>query len=401
MRKLKRWLCLVLALSLTSTMALPAGAADPLAQSFAVFLIDADDVDHPEKNLHVDIFRRNESGVFDVDDSVWYTCRVNRAAGDTLFYIRPNTNGVWVEVDYLTDLDGMEGYEMLDGEDVSASDIMTTAGTLEARSSVDTPQNSKSHALTAGRTYTLSAAALAAAGQAALEARRTPGSGQEVAIRTCADRPLLYYVSLHYFSEADQMEYTMGYYLSLYEGAIVPSDVVPGAWYYDAVEYALSQGLFTGTEEDAFSPFGAVTRGQLAQILWRLGGSKAAEDAGFADVSPSDWYYAAVCWCKQEGLMAGGEVGFEPGNPLTREQLALVLRQYARYAGTDTGAGRSLDGFADGADASSWAREGLEWAVGQGLLSGYDDNTLRPVRGITRCELAAVLRSFCQNILEL
>ena len=99
--------------------------------------------------------------------------------------------------------------------------------------------------------------------------------------------------------------------------------------------------------------------------------------------------------------MAGGEAGFEPGNPLTREQLALVLRQYARYAGTGAGTGRSLDGFADQTDASSWAREGLEWAVGQGLLSGYDDNTLRPVKGISRCELAAVLRSFCQNILVL
>ena len=97
--------------------------------------------------------------------------------------------------------------------------------------------------------------------------------------------------------------------------------------------------------------------------------------------------------------MAGGETGFEPGNPLTREQLALVLRQYARYAGADMDVGGSLGGFSDQADASSWAREGLEWAVAQGLLSGYDDNTLRPVRGISRCELAAVLRSFCQNIL--
>ena len=99
--------------------------------------------------------------------------------------------------------------------------------------------------------------------------------------------------------------------------------------------------------------------------------------------------------------MAGGEAGFAPGNPLTREQLALVLRQYARYAGVKADAARGLDGFADGADASSWARDGLEWAVAQSLLSGYDDNTLRPVRGITRCELAAVLRSFCQNILNL
>ena len=143
-----------------------------------------------------------------------------------------------------------------------------------------------------------------------------------------------------------------------------------------------------------------MTRAQLAQILWRLGGCQEGEDPGFSDVSPSSWYYQAVAWCAQEGLMGGSGAGFLPNNPLTREQLALVLYQYANYAGLDTSRTQSLIGFSDGVSASSWARDGLGWAVANGLLSGYSDSTLRPGNGISRAELAVVLRTFCQTMVK-
>ena len=97
--------------------------------------------------------------------------------------------------------------------------------------------------------------------------------------------------------------------------------------------------------------------------------------------------------------MSGTGSGFLPNTPHTREQLALVLRQYAKFAGLDTGTGTALSRFTDGSFASVWARDGLEWAVAQGLLTGYDNGSLKPANGITRCELAAVLRTFCQNLL--
>ncbi|MEA4934029.1 MAG: S-layer homology domain-containing protein, partial [Lawsonibacter sp.] len=208
---------------------------------------------------------------------------------------------------------------------------------------------------------------------------------------------VLYLVSLHYNSPVDQEEYVLYYYLRLFDSVIVPSDVPSGAWYYGAVEYALKQGLFSGTGADSFSPGGMVTRAQLAQILWRLGGSKQAEASAFSDVAKADWYYSAVSWCSQAGLMSGTGSGFLPNTPLTREQLALVLRQYAKSAGLNTEAGTTLSRFTDGSSASVWAREGLEWAVSQGLLTGYDNGSLKPGSGITRCELAAVLRTFCQS----
>ena len=99
--------------------------------------------------------------------------------------------------------------------------------------------------------------------------------------------------------------------------------------------------------------------------------------------------------------MSGSGSGFLPNSPLTREQLALVLKQYAQSAGLEPGGSAPLSRFSDGGSASPWARDGLEWAVANGLLSGYSDGALRPASGIKRSELSAVLRTFCQTILDL
>ena len=132
-----------------------------------------------------------------------------------------------------------------------------------------------------------------------------------------------------------------------------------------------------------------------------MGGSvQADKSAHFSDVSSGDWCYQAVNWCSQEGLMSGSGNKFLPTTPLTREQLALVLQQYAKRQGLDVAEGKSLSGFADGAGVSEWGRTAMEWAVSTGLLSGYENNTLRPANGIKRCELAAVLRTFCQTMLD-
>ena len=237
-----------------------------------------------------------------------------------------------------------------------------------------------------------------------LKARNTAGTGQtlpEAGVASPNAEGILYFVSLHYNSPTDKQEYVLSYYVRLYDSVIVPSDVPATAWYYGAVEYALEQGFFSGTGSDAFLPNGSVTRAQLAQILWRMGGSvQADKSAHFADVSSGDWCYQAVNWCSQEGLMSGSGNKFLPNTPLTREQLALVLQQYAKRQGLDVAEGKSLSGFADGGSVSEWGRTAMEWAVSTGLLSGYENNTLRPINGIKRCELAAVLRTFCQTMLE-
>lgn len=395
MLNLKRWFCLALTLALSLTAAVTAQAVDPISGSFATLLIDAQTSDTPEVDLHVELYRQDSSGAFQVDDAVQYSCSVNRVAGDASFFIQPQANGVWVEVDYLTDLDGDGVYEMLDGENSTLCDVMTPDGQLS-------PYSGTTYPITKNQTYILTPETLTTRAAEVLKARNTQGSGQTLpgAGGPVPDvESVLYFISLHYTSSVDQEEYVLSYYLRLFDSVIVPSDVLASAWYYDAVKYALEQGFFSGTGEDAFSPNGTVTRAQLAQILWRLGGSKEASDPGFSDVPSSQWYYKAVAWCAQEGLMDGSGSGFLPNASLTREQLALVLRQYAASTGLDVSQIQGLAQFTDGSSASSWARDGLGWAVANGLLSGYSDSTLRPGNGISRAELAAVLRTFCQTTL--
>ena len=396
MTKYRRWLRAAAALALSAALILPVCAA-PAGDSFASFLISASQQDFPSLDLGVEIYRRDGGGSFQADDAVRYACSINRATRDATFFIQPSTDGVWVEVDYLTDLDGYGTYEMLDGQSDPVNDSLTPQGEL-------VPWQGAAYTLTAGQTYLLTADALLARGQDVLRARNTPGSGQALPFQAAAlpaADSVLYLVTLRYNSSADLQEHSMSFYLRLYDSIIMPSDVPAGLWYYDAVKYVLEQGLLSGTGDDAFSPDGAVTRAQLAQILWRLAGSAGASDPGYADVAPGAWYHTAVAWCTQAGVMSGTGSGFSPEGALTREQLALVLRQYAQYAGLDVSAGGSLDGFTDGSAVSSWAQGALGWAVNSGLLSGYEDGSLRPGNGISRAELAVVLRNFCLNILAL
>ena len=378
MKHRNRLLSLALSAALALGLALPVHAADPLADCFTHFLIDAEDVSAPQQTLQVALYRRDDNGSFQEDVTVRYNCSVNLAAGEASFFIQPQTDKVWVEVDYLTDLDGDGVYEMLDGEGEPVNDLMSAKGRLTARSKVEKPWSHSTYKLSQGKAYTLTPAALEKGAKAAIEARTTAGSGHTLPLTPSDSETVLYFVTVHYLSDLDQEEYTLGYYLDLREGGVImPGDVAESDWFYSAVEYALDKGFISGTGENTFSPYGTVTRGQLAQILWRLGGSQSAPDAGFPDVSADDWFYNGASWCRQEGLMEGTDKGFEPNNTLTREQLTLVLRNFAQRSGADITGGKSLDSFKDGDTASSWARSGLEWAVGQGLLSGSDDGNVR------------------------
>jgi len=400
MLSLKRGLSLILALALSCTFLLPIHAEDPLSASFAAFLINAENTDAPERDLRVDLYRPDKEGAFVLNDSVQFRCNVNRTAGETFFLIQPDAQRVWLEVDYLTDVDGNNIYEMLDDGERPAGDILTNSGQLVSRSEVDSPWESEFHVLDPEQTYLLSFDDLTARGQSALKARAARGE-QDLGLPASKTPNLLYYVSLHYWSEEDQEEYTLGYYLHPHKTLLPQSDVAVGSWYYNAVEYALTNGFFSGTGEDTFSPAAPVTRAQLAQILWRLGGSTEAADPGFSDVKAGDWYYQAIAWCKESGIMGGSESSFAPNGALTREQLAVTLRNFVKHAGADVNNGTSLHSFTDNSDAASWARIGLEWAVGKNLLSGYEDGTLRPGGGISRAELAVVLRTFCQSFPKL
>ena len=180
------------------------------------------------------------------------------------------------------------------------------------------------------------------------------------------------------------------------------TDVDETAWYAEAVTYVVGEDLMNGTSATTFAPGQTLTRSMMAQILYNLAGQPAVEgSAAFTDVAAGAWYADAVAWAAGSGIVKGySAAAFGPEDAVTREQLAVMLYQYAQYQKYDVSGSLSgsLSGFADGANTSSWAVEAVEWAVQNGLLSGKDGSRLDPTGTATRAEVAAILMRFCENI---
>ena len=177
-------------------------------------------------------------------------------------------------------------------------------------------------------------------------------------------------------------------------------DVLSTAWYYDAVKYVVENGIMSGTGTYTFEPNTTLSRGMIAQMLYALEGKPNVTEAGyFNDVPVNAWFAKAAAWAQSKGIITGYDNGnFGPNDPLTREQLALILYNYAKTKGYGTSAAGNLSQFVDGSSTSVWAQEGTTWAVGAGLLSGRDGNMLCPTGTATRAEVAQIMMNFCENV---
>ena len=172
-------------------------------------------------------------------------------------------------------------------------------------------------------------------------------------------------------------------------------DVNEGDWFYDVVLYAYDNGLMTGTSADTFAPNTATTRGMIVSMLARLEGVTSAESAGFTDVAESDWYATAVNWAASVGVVNGYEDNtFRPNDAITREQMAAILYNYADYKGYDVSARADLSDYADAASISSWAEDVLAWANAEGLINGMTATTIDPQGATTRAQTAAMFERF-------
>ena len=180
------------------------------------------------------------------------------------------------------------------------------------------------------------------------------------------------------------------------------SDVTESDWFYDAVTYAYENGLMDGVGTGLFAPNSETTRAQLVTILYRLAGQPAPSgDSGFSDVETGIWYTDAVAWAAQNGIVNGvSDTQFAPGDDITREQLAVILYRYATYQGYDVSQRADLSGFVDAGTISTYAQEALSWANAQGLVLGFEDDSLRPQGNASRAQIAAVLMRFCQTVAE-
>ncbi|MCI8922276.1 MAG: S-layer homology domain-containing protein [Acutalibacter sp.] len=172
------------------------------------------------------------------------------------------------------------------------------------------------------------------------------------------------------------------------------TDVKPGAWYYDAVDYAASEGLFNGTGPSTFDPEGGMTRGMFVTVLANKTDGFVAgryKESTFADVAAGQWYAPPVGWASQNKLVGGvGNGRFAPNDSVTREQIAKILYDYAQQTGNDTSADESsLQGFGDAGKVSSWARQAMAWATTHRVIKG-DGGRLDPQGTATRAQVAQI-----------
>ena len=180
------------------------------------------------------------------------------------------------------------------------------------------------------------------------------------------------------------------------------ADVNAGDWFYRDVLFSYEKGLMSGMDAADFAPYANTTRAQIAVIFYRMEGSPAVEgENSFADVvrgSGTAWFYDAVTWAQQNGIMGGySNSSFAPNDPITREQLAAIFYRYAQYKGYDTTqGGMAIREFDDYESISDYAMSAMAWAVNTGLVKG-DSNLLYPKGTATRAEIAALFHRFAEN----
>lgn len=178
------------------------------------------------------------------------------------------------------------------------------------------------------------------------------------------------------------------------------TDLAEDAWYSGAVEYVYAHGLMRGMSETAFAPNTSLTRAQAVQILYNLEGQPVVSGAAtFTDAE--HWAKTPIAWAQQTGVVDGYEDNsFRPENPISRQEFAQMMYNYAKYKGYDLTAKGNLDAFPDADKMGAWAEPALAWANGNKLINGHDDGTLDP-RGITiRAQAASILMRFDLNIVK-
>ena len=177
------------------------------------------------------------------------------------------------------------------------------------------------------------------------------------------------------------------------------TDVAKDTWYFPAVEYVFNNDLMNGTTATTFAPNVELNRAMMAAVLYNMEGGPACDKSGlFSDVADGKWYTDAVNWAASNNIVSGMPDGtYAPNQALTREQMASILYRYAEYKGIDVSARADLSTFTDGTTVSPWAQDVVQWAVAEKLMSG-NGNELQPKGTASRAQVATVLMNYCENV---
>lgn len=180
-------------------------------------------------------------------------------------------------------------------------------------------------------------------------------------------------------------------------------DVAESDWFFQAVKYVFERGIMVGTSATTFEPQSSVTRGQVVQMLYNLEGQPAVTgEDGFTDVQSKDWWYNAVVWASQNEVVSGyGDGTFQPKRNISRQEFAQMLFNYAKFKGYDLTATGDLTKFPDGGDVAGWAETAMQWANGNELINGHaDTGKLDPLGTTVRAQAASILTKFHQTFVN-
>ena len=184
------------------------------------------------------------------------------------------------------------------------------------------------------------------------------------------------------------------------------TDVPPESnWAHAGIDYCVANGIMGGMGNGTFAPTGTTTRAQIVQILYNLEGTPAVSGTTpFTDLT-ANWYKPAILWAYQNNVVAGtSPTTFDPDQPVTREQIAVILTQYMFHVlkMNRTWTPADLSTFPDGAQVSGWAKEAMQDAVALGLINGTKASDglvyLDPQGSAARQQVATILMNFCQNV---
>lgn len=172
------------------------------------------------------------------------------------------------------------------------------------------------------------------------------------------------------------------------------ADIDNTDWFYDAVRYMTENGLMNGTSETMFSPYASISRAMFASALYCLEGKpEINRNNPFPDVPSDAWYTDAVLWIEYNGIMMGyGDGIFDPNAPMTCQNAMTILYRYAQSNWMDVKADAELSDYVDSDSVVFYAADAMKWAVALGIIQGRPAMTLKPLEEYTRAELAATIR---------
>ena len=182
-------------------------------------------------------------------------------------------------------------------------------------------------------------------------------------------------------------------------------DVMPGQWYYEAIEYVVTNGYFNGVSNNSFAPNDQMTRAMFVTVLGRYAGVTAdspdeASDSVFVDVEPGAYFSEYVRWAVENEITTGiTDSIFGYAESVTREQAAVFLYRYAQLVGLDTSIDQiaTPNTFTVGSNPSPWAMKAMTWAMNKGIMRGIG-NDLNPQAVVTRAQVAQIMLNFSQFV---